>query len=138
MRRLILILAIGVAVAAVAAGWQIGNAYVENYEFGSDLNDLAVQNRARTGLESIATEDELKSAAMASAQQHGIQLALDHLTVHRTLTPGTFSATGIIETPANLDISIAAEYDALVHLPGISFSIHFAPAASHNAAVIVK
>lgn len=53
---------------AVFVGWQIGGVYVENYEFSGDLKDLAAQNNARTGLEPIATEAELKSAVM---QAHG-------------------------------------------------------------------
>lgn len=87
---------------AMLVGWQIGSAYVENYELTSDLKDLAAQNNARTGLEPVATEAELRSAVMASARQHGIRLAPDHLTVHRTLTPATFAANGTLETPYDL------------------------------------
>ena len=136
MRKLVPILAVLASLAVV--GWQIGMVYVENYEFTSDLNDLAVQNKARIGLESVNTEDELKSAVMASAQQHGIQLAPDHLIVHRTLTAATFAPNGMLETPSELDISIAADYDAPVKLPGFSFNMHFAPASSHSAAMIPK
>jgi len=93
---------------------------------------------ARTGLQPVDTEAELKSAAMASARQHGIQLAPDHLTVHRTLTPATFAANGTLETPTILHISIAADYDAPINLLGLSFNIHFAPTSSHAAPIIVK
>ncbi|HEY6466511.1 MAG TPA: hypothetical protein VIY69_11005 [Candidatus Acidoferrales bacterium] len=125
-------------VVMLVIGWRIGVVYAQNYEFSSDLKDLAAQNNARTGLDSVATEDDLKSAVMASAQQHGIRLAPDRLAVHRTLTPATFAANGTLETPANLDISIAADYDAPVNLPGLSFNIHFAPASSHNAPMLLK
>jgi hypothetical protein len=138
MRKLVPILVVVVVLAALVTGWQIGGVYVQNYEFSSDLKDLAVQNKARTGLESVATEDELKSAVMASAQLHGIQLVPDHLTVHRTLTPATFAPNGTLETPAMLEISIAADYDAPINLPGLSFNIHFAPASSHSAPMILK
>ena len=135
MRNVLLLVVI---VLAVLVGWQIGGVYVENYEFSSDVKDLAAQNNARTGLEPIATEPELKSAVMASARQHGIHLVPDHLTVHRTLTPATFAANGTLETPTLLDISIAADYDAPINLLGLSFNIHFAPTSSHNAAIIAK
>lgn len=136
MKRLLLILAILLIPAVI--GWQIAVIQVENDEFANDLNDLAVHNNARTGLMPIMTEDELKGAVMASAQRHGIQLAPDHFTVHRVLTPGTVGSNGMPETPAMLDISIATEYDAPVKLPGLAFNLHFAPAASHSAPVILK
>lgn len=138
MRKRALILAVVVVLAVFVAGWQIGVVYAQSYEFSSDLRDLAVQNNARTGLVPIATEDELKAAVMASARQHDIQLSPDHLTVRRTLTPGTFAPNGSLETPSNLDISIAADYDAPVNLPGLSFNIHFAPASSHSAPMLLK
>ena len=97
-----------------------------------------MQNNARTGLEPVATEGELKSAVMASAQRHSIQLSPDHLIVHRTLTPATLAASGSLETPSSLEISIAADYEASVNLPGVSFNIHFAPASSHSAPMILK
>lgn len=69
-------------------------------------------------------------------------VAPDHLTVHRTLTPATFAANGTLETPAMLDISIAADYDAPVNLPGLSFNIHFAPAkftqGSHDIEIVQR
>lgn len=135
MKKLVAIL---VVVVALVVGWQIGVVYVENDQFSGDLRDLATQNNARTGLDSVNSEDELKNAVIASAQHHGIQLAPDHLTVHRTLTPATFAANGTLVTPAMLDISIAADYDAPVNFPGFSFNIHFAPASSHSAPMLLK
>lgn len=134
MRKLVLALVVILA----AVGWQTGCVYVQNYEFGSDLRELAAQNEARSGLESVSTEDELKDAVMASAHQHGIQLAPDHLMVHRTLTPATFAPNGMLEVPAVLGVSIATEYSAPVNLLGLSFNLHFAPACSHSAPMIAK
>lgn len=138
MTNLVRIAAVILLLVALVAGWQIGAAYVENYQFSSDLRDLAVDNNARTGLEAVKTEDELKSAVTASAQQHGIRLAPDRLTVRRTLTPATVASNGTIETPSNLDISIATDYDAPVHVLVFSFNIHFAPASSHSAPMLLK
>jgi hypothetical protein len=135
MRKLVPILAVMVM---LLVGWQIGVVYVENDEFSSDIRELTTQDEARSGLESISTEDDLKSAVMASAQQHSVRLAPDRLTVHRTLTPGTYAANGILETPAMLEVSIAADYDAPVNLFGRTFNIHFNPSSSHSAPVILK
>lgn len=132
MKKLIPVL---VVLILAMVGWRVGAVYVQNYEFSSDLRELAAQNEARSGLESVSTEDELKSAVMASAQQHGIQLAPDHLTVHRVLTPATFAPNGTLETPAFLAVSIAADYQAPVNVLGLSFNFHFAPASSHGAPV---
>lgn len=135
MKKLVLIPLVAVL---LIAGWQIGAVYVENSEFSGDLRELAAQNEARSGLESVSTEDELKNAVMASAQRHGIQLPPDHLTVHRTLTPATFRPNGTLETPAFLEVSIAADYQAPVNLLGLAFNMHFAPASSHSAAMLLK
>ncbi|HKQ85694.1 MAG TPA: hypothetical protein VJS43_02880 [Candidatus Acidoferrales bacterium] len=64
--------------------------------------------------------------------------APDHVTVHRNLTPGTFAANGTVETSGLWDISIAADYEAPVELAGVLFHIHFTPAISHSAPIIVK
>jgi len=138
MASLVRMVVVVLVLLALLAGWQIGVAYVQNYEFSSDLRDLAVDNNARTGLEAVKTEDELKSAVRASAQQHGIRLAPDRLTVHRTLTPATIAENGMIETPSNLDISIAADYEAPVNVLTFSFHIHFAPASSHSAPMLLN
>lgn len=138
MKKQARILAVIGILAALAIAWQISAACLENYGFSSDLKDLAVQNSARIGLKPFQTEDELKSAVITSAHEHGIQLALDHLTVHRNLTPGTVAENGMPEKPSVLDISIATNYDAPVGFPGLSFNIHFSPAASYSAPIIVK
>jgi hypothetical protein len=38
-------------------GWQIGSCYLADYELNDDMTGLAVQNRARAGLEAVSTED---------------------------------------------------------------------------------
>jgi len=106
--------------------WQISACYLSNFELQGDMQDLAVQSPARTGLTSFDTEEELRNQVIARAKEHGIQLAPGQVTVSRMLTPGM------------LDISIAADYYARVKLLGLSFPIHFTPSGSHRGEIVVK
>jgi hypothetical protein len=126
MKRAAIILGLAVLLLGGFAGWQIGACYVANAELQSDMKDLAVQNGARSGLSSFSSEDELRDAVIAHAKEHGIQLAPEQVTVHRVLTPKW------------LDLSLAADYEARVKLPGYSYTIHFTPSSSHSAEIIVK
>ena len=107
-------------------GWQIAACYVANSELQSDLKDLAVQNGARIGLLSVATEDELRSDVVARAKNDGISLEPQQITVRRTMTPDVLS------------IDLAADYEARANLLVYSFPIHFAPSSSYSAKVVIK
>jgi hypothetical protein len=107
-------------------GWQIGACYVANSELQSDLKDLAVQNGARIGWLSVATEDELRSDVVARAKNDGISLEPQQITVRLTMTPDVLS------------IDLAADYEARANLLVYSFPIHFAPSSSYSAKVVVK
>jgi hypothetical protein len=124
MRKIALILVIILSLAV--PGWQIAACYVANSELQSDLKDLAVQNGARIGWVSVATEDELRSAVVARAKDHGISLEPQQITVQRTMTPDVLS------------IFLAADYETRANLLVYSFPIHFAPSSSYSAKVIVK
>jgi hypothetical protein len=126
MRKAAVILGLAVLFLAAFAVWQITACYVANSELQSDMRDLAVQNGARIGLASFSTEEELRSAVVASAKEHGIQLAPEQVTVQRTLTPGM------------LEISLSANYEARVTLLGFSFTIHFTPSRSYRGEIVVK
>jgi hypothetical protein len=118
----------GLAILSLAAfaAWQVTACYIANSELQSDMQDLAVQNGARMGMFSFSTEEELRSAVVARAKEHGIQLAPEQVTVHRELTPGM------------LDISLAADYETRVNLLGLSYKIHFTPSGAHRAEIVVK
>jgi hypothetical protein len=107
-------------------GWQIAACYVANSELQSDLKDLAVQNGARIGWLSVATEDELRSDVVARAKNDGISLEPQQIMVRLTMTPDVLS------------IDLAADYEARANLLVYSFPIHFAPSSSYSAKVIVK
>lgn len=126
MKRAVCILGLAVFLLAAFAAWQVAACYVENAELQSDMNDLAVQNSARIGLATFNTEAELHNSVVASAREHGIRLAPEQVTVHRTLTARM------------LEISLAADYEARVDLPGFAFPIHFNPSSSHRGEIVVK
>jgi hypothetical protein len=126
MRKTAIILGLALFLPIAFAAWQIVACYVSNAELQSDMKDLAVQNGARIGLASFSTEEELRNAVVASAKEHGIQLAPEQVTVRRTLTPGM------------LEISLAADYEARLNLLGFSFTIHFTPSRSYRGEIVVK
>lgn len=126
MKKAAVILGLTVLLLAAFAAWQITACYVANSELRSDMKDLAVQNGARIGLFTFSTEEELRSAVVTRAKEHGIHLAPEQVTVQRTLTPGM------------LAISLAADYEARVNLLGFSFTIHFTPSYSHSGEIVVK
>jgi hypothetical protein len=107
-------------------GWQIAACYLANSELQSDLKDLAVQNGARIGWLSVATEDELRSDVVARAKNDGISLEPQQITVRLTMTPDVLS------------IDLAADYEMRANLLVYSFPIHFAPSSSYSAKVVVK
>jgi hypothetical protein len=63
---------------------------------------------------------------IAKAEDRGIQLERQQVTVQRTFTTEVLS------------VSLAADYDARVNLFVKSFTIHFNPSSSHSAEVVVK
>ncbi len=118
----------GVVVLALAAfcAWQIAACYVADSELQSDMKDLAVQSPGRIGLGEFSTEDELRNAVVARAEEHGIELMPEQVTVKRNLTPGM------------LEVSLAADYEARANLFGVPFNIHFTPSASHRGEIVVQ
>ena len=119
---------VGLAVLLVAAfvAWRIGACYVANSELQSYMKDLAVQNGARIGLLTFDTEEDMREKIIAKGKEWGIRLAPEQVKVRRDLRPKW------------LDVSLAADYDAQVNLLVFSFPIHFNPASSHSAEIIVK
>ena len=138
MKTVVLIIVVDVVLLAIIGGWQVGACYLHNYELNDDMTALAVQARARAGVEPIANETQLRDAVVASAKEHGIELNPERVTVHETMLAGTYSADGALETPGVLDISLTADYDAPVKLIATAFTIHFSPTAQHRAPVLLK
>jgi hypothetical protein len=141
MKKLMILLGLSMLLLAAIAGWQIAACYVANSELASDMQDLAAQNPARIGVASFDTEEELRSAVIASAKEHGIPLVPEQVTVRRVVTPGIVTPglpTPNSTKPGALDISLSADYRAQVSVLGLSFPIRFTPSGSHRGEVDLK
>lgn len=115
MRTVSIIFGLAILVFASIAGWQIGTCEVANIRLRDDMQDMASQSGVRIGLTTARTDDDFRNAVLGKAEQYGIELAPDQVTVQRTGS----SVTGTI--------SIGADYTVPIHLPGYSFTLHFTP-----------
>jgi hypothetical protein len=115
-RKIVIILGLGLLATAIMAGYQIGVRELANIELRDDMQDLASQLGTRIGYSVLASDDELRNAVVRKAQNHGIALMPEHVTVEHI-------GSGYTST-----VYIAAEYTASIDLPGLSFNLHFAPA----------
>ena len=111
---------------AAIAGCQIASCYIANAELQSDMKDLAVQSPGRIGLADVSSEEDLRDAVISHGKEYGIHLTPEQVRVQRKFVPGM------------LQISIAANYEARVDMPGFSFTIHFTPSSSHSGEVVAK
>lgn len=141
MKKLVRLLGLSALLLGAIAGWQIAACYIANAELQSDMPDLAVQNAARIGVKSFDSEEELRTAVIASAKEHGIPLAPEQVTVRRVVTAGVVTPglpTPDSMKPGMLDISLAADYQARVSVLGFTFPIHLTPSGSHRGEVVAK
>jgi hypothetical protein len=81
MGKVKIIVVVAVVVLGVIAGWQIVLCELANVELESDLRDIASQAGARIGLETMSTDEELRSAVIHKAGEHNIQLQPEQVTV---------------------------------------------------------
>src|SRR5271167_2201007 len=113
MGKVKLIFGLAVFGLAIIAGWQIASVELANSELQSDLRDFATQAGARIGLNAPSTDEDLRSAVIHKAEEYGIQLEPQQVTVQHT-------GAG----PASV-VHLSVDYQARVNLPGFSFSLHF-------------
>jgi hypothetical protein len=118
MGKVKIIAVVAVVVVGAIAGWQIASCELANVELESDLRDIASQAGARIGLETMSTDEELRSAVIHKAGEHDIQLGPEQVTVQRTGS-GKDSV-----------IYLAADYQARVNLVLFSFNLHFTPSST--------
>lgn len=121
MRTVTIILGLAVFAFVSIAGWQIGACEVANIRLRDDMQDLATQSGVRIGLTAAKSDDDFRNAVLGKAQQYGIELAPDQVTVQRTGS----DITGTI--------SIRADYTVPIHLRGFSFTLHFTPVSGARA-----
>lgn len=118
-----LILVLAIVALALAAGWQIVSCHLANAELQDDLNDLSAQSGAQIGLSAPTAEDDLRSAVIRRAKEHGIELTPEQVTVHHTVTSDASTVT------------LAVDYDARVNLLVYSFTLHFTPSSTKKIGI---
>jgi hypothetical protein len=100
----------------VYGAFQVAPPELNNYSFQDDLRSLAMMD----GANPHETDQELLDAVMKRAQEHGIALKPEQVTVLRIGTPGA---------PA---VYVGADYSVPVSLPGYSFTLHFTPSSGNK------
>ncbi len=112
-----------IALAGVAmAGWQVASCEIANTELQSDLHDLAAQIGTRIGLDPQKSDDELRASVIRKAENLGIHLEPNQVSVQRTgESEGTSRAPVVV---------LAVDYTARVNLLVYSFSLHFNPSST--------
>jgi hypothetical protein len=120
MRKVAIILGSGVLLVAIIAGYQIGACELADIELQDEMQDLASQLGTRIGLSQLNSDEELRSAVIRKAQQHGIKLGPEHVTVEHMGSGSTST------------LHLAADYTAPINLPGFSFTLHFTPATQRK------
>jgi hypothetical protein len=117
MHTVKIVLGIGLILFVGMAAMQIGEAEVANLDLREDLHDIASQAGVRIGMISAMSDEELAADIIRKAQEHGIQLAPDAITVRRE------------SAGKDAQVRLAADYTVPVKLMFFSFSLHFAPSS---------
>lgn len=123
MRKLAIIVALSAIAWAIAAAYQIGACEVANIELQDEMQDLASQLGTRVGYSALKNDEELRSAVILKAERYGIGLKPSQVTVEHM-------SSGYTST-----VYLAADYITPVHLPGLSFTLHFKPATDKKLLV---
>jgi hypothetical protein len=105
-----------VMIFVVYSAFQIGPPEMMNYSFQDDLRNIAMMG----GANPHETDQELLDQVMKKAQERGIALVPEQVTVLRIGTPGA---------PA---VYVGADYKVPVSLPGYSFELHFTPSSGNK------
>jgi hypothetical protein len=115
MRNVKIIVGIGALVLAVMAGWQITSWELANINFQDELHDMGSQAGAHMGVVVPLSDEETVGAVIRKAEEHGIELRPDQITVQR------------IGSGDKSTMYLAADYRVPVKLFFFSFSLHFTP-----------
>ena len=113
MRKLKILLGVGVAALLVSTGWQMFSAYYENLELAEDLSDISADVGTRIGLSAPSSEDELRGFIIKKANDRGIHLEENEVTVNVT---GEGKAAVI---------SLGADYHVKINMFFHFFPMHF-------------
>jgi hypothetical protein len=115
VRNLKIIVGLAILILIGSAGWQIAACELANIELRDDMKDMASQLGGRIGLTSFGSDEDFRNDVLRKARKYDIQLAPKQMIVQRT-------GEGLGST-----IYLAADYTVPIHLPGLSFQIHFSP-----------
>lgn len=115
IKKLGIIVAVGVLVWIFSAAWQVGAAELANVELRDDMRDMVSQLGARIGFSPAKSDEDFRNAVVQKAQKYGIELAPGQVTVER------------IVSGDKTDIYLAADYRASIHVIGFSRTLHFKP-----------
>ncbi len=118
LRKLSLIVLTALLAVAALGGWKAGLSQVENMQFQDDLHDLAGQVGIGATYKSPRSDDDFRDAVIRKAQEHGIDLNADQVTVRR-------DGSGMAAT-----MYLAADYTVAVKVPGRMFYLHFTPSSA--------
>jgi len=113
MRKIAIMLGMAVLGLAVVAGWQVGSCELASIELQDDMQDLASQAGTHIGLAKLSSDDDLRSAVVGKAREHGINLQPAQIRVQR-------AGSGDAAT-----VYLRADYTVPVNLPGWTFALHF-------------
>ena len=103
-------------IALIYCALQIIPPELTNYSFTDDLRNIAMVG----GSNPHTSDQELLDSVLRKAQDHGIPLRPEQVTVQHIGTPGA---------PA---VYVAADYTVPVSLPGYSFTLHFTPSSGNQ------
>ena len=84
------------------------------------MRDLSAQLGTRIGLNPPSREEDLQSAVIRKAREHGIELEPKQVVVQRSGDPNA------------PNLYLRAQYDARVNLLGYSFALHFTPSSRNK------
>lgn len=105
-----------VIVGVIYSGFQVIPPELNNYSFQDDLRNVAMLG----GANPHETDQQLLDSVLKKAQERGIPLTAEQVTVQRIGTPGA---------PA---VYVGAEYNVQVSLPGYTFTLHFTPSSGNK------
>jgi len=103
-------------IAVVYAAFQIAPPELSNYSFQDDLRNIAMMGGANPHI----TDPQLMEQVLKKAQERGITLTPEQVSIVRIGTPGM---------PA---VYVGADYSVTVNLPAYTLVLHFTPSSGNK------
>jgi hypothetical protein len=103
-------------IGVIYSAFQIVPPELNNFSFTDDIRDVSLVGSSNFHI----SDQDLVQQVIRKAQDRGITLTPDQVTIQRITTPGL------------LAVYVAADYTVPVSLPGYSFTLHFTPSSGNN------